>query len=110
MKQAGALQIAAIIDPMAIHYKVDAMIGLKVAPRSLPRQVAKRLAELDQITFIFWVAGRFDLLVEVVCGTDGEFRQFIEDELYGRVDVAEFEVMSGIEMFKNQFILRDAIR
>lgn len=110
MKQAGALQIAAIIDPMAIHYKVDAMIGLKVAPQSLPRQVAKRLAELDQITFIFWVAGRFDLLVEVVCGTDGEFRQFIEDELYGRVDVAEFEVMSGIEMFKNQFILRDALR
>ena len=109
MKQAGALQIAAIIDPMAIHYKVDAMIGAKVAPRSLPRQVAKRLAELDQITFIFWVAGRFDLLVEVVCGTDGEFRQFIEDELYGRADVAEFEVMSGIEMFKNQFILRDAI-
>jgi len=109
MKEAGALQIAAIIDPMAIHYKVDAMIGLNVATQNLPRQVAKRLAELEQITFIFWVAGRFDLLVEVVCGSDGEFRQFIEDELYSQADVAEFEVMSGIEMFKNQFILRDAI-
>jgi hypothetical protein len=45
----------------------------------------------------------------VVCGSDSEFRQFIEDELYSQADVAEFEVMSGIEMFKNQFILRDAI-
>tara|TARA_Y100001960_G_scaffold302294_1_gene353198 strand:- start:765 stop:1328 length:564 start_codon:yes stop_codon:yes gene_type:complete len=109
MKEAGALQIAAIIDPMAIHYKVDAMIGLNVATQNLPRQVANRLAELEQITFIFWVAGRFDLLVEVVCGSDGEFRQFIEDELYSRPDVLDFEVMSGIEMFKNQFILRGAI-
>ena len=44
-----------------------------------------------------------------MCGSDAEFRQFIEDELYSQVDIAEFEVMSGIEMFKNQFILRDAI-
>ena len=109
MKDAGALQIAAIIDPMAIKYKVDAMIGVNVASENLPRQVADRLSTLEQITFIFWVAGRFDLLVEVVCGSDGEFQRFIEDHLCKQADVAEFEIMSGIEMFKNQFILRDAI-
>jgi len=94
---------------MAIKYKVDAMIGVNVASQNLPRQVADRLSTLEQITFIFWVAGRFDLLVEVVCGSDGEFQRFIEDHLCKQADVAEFEIMSGIEMFKNQFILRDAI-
>lgn len=109
MRDAGALQIAAIIDPMAIKYKVDAIIGVNVASPNLPRVVAERLSALEQTTYIFWVAGRFDLLVEVVCSSDPAFEQFIEEQLCQQTDVSQFEIMSGIKMFKNQFILRDAI-
>jgi Lrp/AsnC family transcriptional regulator for asnA, asnC and gidA len=109
MRDAGALQIAAIIDPMAIKYKVDAIIGVNVASPNLPRVVAERLSALEQTTYIFWVAGRFDLLVEVVCSSDQAFEQFIEEQLCQQTDVSQFEIMSGIKMFKNQFILRDAI-
>jgi len=31
MKQSGALKIVALADPMAIRYKADAMIGIKVS-------------------------------------------------------------------------------
>jgi|TARA_B110000116_G_C16746653_1_gene541240 Lrp/AsnC family transcriptional regulator for asnA, asnC and gidA len=109
MRDAGALQIAAIIDPMAIKYKVDAIIGVNVASPNLPRVVAERLSVLEQTTYIFWVAGRFDLLVEVVCSSDPVFEQFIEEQLCQQTDVSQFEIMSGIKMYKNQFILRDAV-
>jgi len=47
MRDAGALQIAAIIDPMAIKYKVDAIIGVNVASSHLPLVVAERLSVLE---------------------------------------------------------------
>ena len=53
MRDAGALQIAAIIDPMAIKYKVDAIISVNVASPNLPRVVAERLSMLEQTTYIF---------------------------------------------------------
>jgi Lrp/AsnC family transcriptional regulator for asnA, asnC and gidA len=109
MRDAGALQIAAIIDPMAIKYKVDAIIGVNVASPNLPRLVAERLSVLEQTTYIFWVAGRFDLLVEVVCSSDLAFEEFIEEQLCQQTDISQFEIMSGIKMYKNQFILRDAV-
>ena len=42
MKKSGALKIVALADPMAIRYKADAMIGIKVAHPATPRAVAHR--------------------------------------------------------------------
>ena len=42
MKQAGMLRIVAIADPVAVEYKTDAMLGLKIAPGHTPQAVAER--------------------------------------------------------------------
>lgn len=106
MKQSGALKIVALADPMAIRYKADAMIGIKVATPATPRDVATRLAELGEVVYVLWVSGRYDLLIEVVCETRGAFQQFLETHCFGHDDIDSIEVMSGIEMFKNQFLLK----
>ena len=106
MKQSGALKIVALADPMAIRYQADAMIGIKVANPSTPRDVATRLAELGEVVYVLWVSGRYDLLIEVVCETSGAFQQFLETYCFGHDDIDSIEVMSGIEMFKNQFLLK----
>ena len=106
MKQSGALKIVALADPMAIRYKADAMIGIKVASPVTPRAVALRLSELSEVVYVLWVSGRYDLLIEVVCETRSAFQSFLEEHCFGHDDIDQIEVMSGIEMFKNQFLLK----
>ena len=106
MKQSGALKIVALTDPMAIRYQADAMIGIKVESPATPRAVAQRLAELSEVVYVLWVSGRYDLLIEVVCESSDAFQQFLECHCFGHDDIDQIEVMSGIEMFKNQFLLK----
>ncbi len=106
MKQSGALKIVALADPMAIRYKADAMIGIKVASPATPRKVAERLSLYSEVVYVLWVSGRYDLLIEVVCETSESFQAFIENHCFGSDDIDQIEIMTGIEMFKNQFLLK----
>jgi Lrp/AsnC family transcriptional regulator for asnA, asnC and gidA len=106
MKQSGALKIVALADPMAIRYKADAMVGIKVATPGTPREVAERLAQHAEVVYVLWVSGRYDLLIEVVCETSESFQTFLEEQCFGHSDIDQIEVMTGIEMFKNQFLLK----
>jgi Lrp/AsnC family transcriptional regulator for asnA, asnC and gidA len=106
MKQSGMLRIVAIADPSAINYRADAMLGIKVAPGVTPEAVARRLSAFDQIVYILWVSGRYDLLVEVVNDAEEEFLSFVSDNVYNQSDIASVEIMTGMAMFKNQFLLK----
>ena len=106
MKQSGLLKIVALADPMVVKYKADAMIGIKVASPATPRQVAERLAKFSEVVYVIWVSGRYDLLIEVVCETSESFQDFLEAQCFESNDIDQIEVMSGIEMFKNQFLLK----
>ncbi|MFT5113504.1 MAG: Lrp/AsnC family transcriptional regulator for asnA, asnC and gidA [Parasphingorhabdus sp.] len=106
MKDAGMLRICALADPMAIRYQSDAMVGIKVASNSSPRQVAERLSGHSEVVYVVWVSGRFDLLIEVVCETTKNFQSFLEHEVFNQADIAHVEVMTAIDMFKNQFLLK----
>ena len=106
MKRSGMLRIVAIADPTAFHYKADAMLGLKVASSSSPKKVAERLARHGEVVYILWVTGRFDLLVEIVTETEEGFLEFLERHCHDQADIAQIEVMSGLAMYKNQFLLK----
>ncbi len=106
MKQAGFLTIVAIVDPASISYRSDAMIGIKVAPGHTPASVADRLGECPNVVYILWVSGRFDLLIEVVFDAEDGLIDFMETFCYGDAAISSAEVMTGIKMFKNQFLLK----
>jgi Lrp/AsnC family transcriptional regulator, regulator for asnA, asnC and gidA len=106
MKEAGHLRVVALADPIAINYRADAMLGIKVAASSTPEQVAKRLSGHPAAVYVLWVSGRYDLLVEVVFDSRQAFLKFLQDHCYGQEDIAEIEVMTGLEMYKNQFLLK----
>ncbi len=106
MKEAGMLKFVALADPMAIRYKADAMVGIRVSSCSSPRKVAERLADHAEVVYAVWVSGRFDLLIEIVCETSEAFQSFLEHHCFGHEDIDQFEIMTAIEMFKNQFLLK----
>ncbi len=106
MKHAGMLRIVAIADPVAVEYKTDAMLGLKIAAGHTPQAVAERLSHLPDVVYILWVSGRFDLLVEVVSDDRDDFLEFLECEIHNQPDVADVETMTGLKNYKNQFLLK----
>jgi len=106
MKQAGMLRIVAIADPVAVEYKSDAMLGLKVAPGHTPQMVAQRLSGLSDVVYVLWVSGRYDLLIEVISNDRDEFLDFLDTKIHGQSDIASSETMMGLKNFKNQFLLK----
>lgn len=106
MKETGMLRIVAIADPVAAEYQADAMLGLRVAPGHTPEAVAKRLGADQSVVYVLWVAGRYDLMVEVVSDDRESFLRFLETQIHGATDIADAEIMLGLRNFKNQFLLK----
>ncbi len=106
MKQAGQLRVVAIVDPRAVEYRADAMLGVKVASGTTPAEVAKRLNACDEVVYILWVSGRYDLLVELVSDARDGLVTFLNEHIHNQKDIASVETMSGLKNFKNQFLLK----
>ena len=106
LRESNMLRIVAIADPVAREYRTDAMLGIKVAPGVSPAQVAARLHDDTRVVFALWVAGRFDLILEIVSDDADALQNFLEDEIHSATDIADVEVMLGMKNFKNQFLLK----
>jgi Lrp/AsnC family transcriptional regulator, regulator for asnA, asnC and gidA len=109
MKSSGMLRIVAIADPTSIAYTADAMIGIRVSPQTAPRLVAERLVPHPEVVYIIWVSGPYDLLVEVVADSREQFIAFLEQQCFQHDDIASVEVMTGLGMYKNQFLLKHGL-
>ncbi len=106
MKDNGMLRIVAITDPVAAEYQTDAMLGLRVAPGHTPEKVAGRLGANPDVVYVLWVAGRYDLMVEIVSDDRDSFLTFLETQIHGATDIIEAEIMLGLKNLKNQFLLK----
>jgi Lrp/AsnC family transcriptional regulator for asnA, asnC and gidA len=106
MKKAGLLRIVAIVDPTASEYKSDAMLGIKVASGYSVESVSQRLAASQDVVYILWVSGRFDLLVEIVSNDRQDFLDFLDQQIHSHPDINSSETMTGLKNFKNQFLLK----
>ena len=106
MREAGMLRIVAVVDPVAVDYEADAMLGIKTAPGVAPAALAQRLEPHPGVVYIMWVSGRYDLLVEVVCDEETELAVFLAEHIHGHPDISDVEVMTRLGMFKNQFLLK----
>jgi Lrp/AsnC family transcriptional regulator for asnA, asnC and gidA len=42
------------------------MLGIRVASGHTPEEIADRLGKFPDVVYVLWVAGRYDLIVELV--------------------------------------------
>lgn len=102
MVDAGALRIVAVADPMALDHAGYAFIGLTLAAGADPRIVAKPFVEREEVLFVLFAGGHYDLLIEVLCKTQEDLRDFILEMCYGKSDIDSVVPMMGLEVFKYQ--------
>ncbi|MFT5530124.1 MAG: Lrp/AsnC family transcriptional regulator for asnA, asnC and gidA [Candidatus Poriferisodalaceae bacterium] len=97
----GVMQVVAVTDPGALGFTHQAMLGINTDGDA--RAVASTLEQHDEMEYILLTAGRFDLLVEVVC-RDAEHLLALVNDVVRPIDgVATVEVMSYLSLVKQVY-------
>jgi len=93
---AGALIVAARINPAPIGFPIDAMIGVRVV-RGRVKEVGGKLAAMENVAYVAYVAGSFDIMLEAFLpDTEGLFK-FLNEDL---------EKIDGISYTETWHVLR----
>jgi Lrp/AsnC family transcriptional regulator for asnA, asnC and gidA len=61
----GILQVTGVTNPLGLGFDAMAMIGMRTS--GSPEPVADEIASWEEVSYVVVTAGRYDLLVEVVC-------------------------------------------
>jgi Lrp/AsnC family transcriptional regulator for asnA, asnC and gidA len=59
------LQVTGVTNPLGLGFDAQALVGVKVA--GVPEPVADAIGGWDEASYVVIAAGRFDVLVELVC-------------------------------------------
>ncbi len=75
----GVVQIAAVTDPTAIGFHRMALLGVNVEGDI--RKVADKLGDVPEAEYVVICAGRFDLLIELICENDDHLLHTIDESI-----------------------------
>ena len=101
MVDAQVMQIVAIVNPLALGLARMAMIGIK-AEGDL-REVAARLALIDQVDYVVMCAGSFDILVELLCESDEHMLALVNDSIRAVPGVRSAEMFPYLRIVKESY-------
>ena len=99
----GAIITAARINPAPIGFPIDALIGVRVV-RGRVMEVGRRLAEMENVAYVAYVAGSFDLMIEAFLPhTEGLFKFLNEDldQIDGIASTETWHVLRTEKSFYN---------
>jgi Lrp/AsnC family transcriptional regulator for asnA, asnC and gidA len=99
--EAGVMQIVAVTDPLTLGFSRQAMIGVNTEGDI--RKVAAKLAALDEVDYVVVTAGRFDILVEVVCEDDEHLLRLLNDLVRAVPGVKTTETLVYLRLEKQTY-------
>lgn len=77
LRESGVVDIVAITDPLTIGFTVQAMVGLTVDGDI--EALSSKIGSRDYAVYVVMTAGRFDLLVEVLCADNDHLLEVLND-------------------------------
>jgi len=86
----GAIYVVARVNPAAIGFAIDAMVGIRVR-RGTVQEVGGRLAAMENVAYVGYMTGGFDIFIEVFLpDTEGLFA-FLNTDLAAIEDITHAE-------------------
>ncbi|HEX3688050.1 MAG TPA: Lrp/AsnC family transcriptional regulator [Solirubrobacteraceae bacterium] len=101
LRDSGLMRIVAVTDPVALGRGVVATIGLRVSGDT--RAAAARLAQIAELEYVVVTAGAFDVIVELVCATEDELLDVLNDDIRTIAEVREIATFMHLRTEKNVF-------
>ena len=96
----GVVQVTGVTNPLSLGFEAAAMIGVRTS--GPPEAVADVIGAWTEVCYVVVTAGRFDLLVEVVC-TDATHLLALTNRLRALDGVADTETMTYLKLCKQLF-------
>ena len=97
----GSMQVVAVTDPSTLGFDYPAMVGVDVDGDIV--EIADRLAQLEEISYLIITAGRYDILAEVV-GSDAEhLLRFVNDQIRPLAGVSSVELFNYLRLVKQTY-------
>ncbi|SDT43144.1 Lrp/AsnC family transcriptional regulator [Actinoplanes derwentensis] len=97
----GLMQIVAVTDPLTLGFARQAMVGLRV--NGDLRAIADRLAEIPEVDYVVICAGRYDLLVEVVCTDDEHLLDILNEKVRAIEGVTAADTFMYLRLAKQTY-------
>ncbi|MFQ5556335.1 MAG: Lrp/AsnC family transcriptional regulator [Acidimicrobiales bacterium] len=101
LTEGGVIQIVAVTDPRMLGLGCQAMLGITVSGDV--RQVADVIAAVSSAEYVVITAGRYDLLVEAVCGDADTLLELVNHTIRPIPGVASVEIMSYLRLVKQAY-------
>jgi len=101
LTEAGILRIIGVVDPVAMGYDGYALIGLNLAAGANPETIARRISKMEEVTYVMFSAGRFDLVIEIITSTHDDLRDFLINHCYNDNEISTVEPMMALALYKN---------
>jgi Lrp/AsnC family transcriptional regulator for asnA, asnC and gidA len=101
LRESGVVQIVAVTDPLQVGFRSQAMVGIRI--EGDVRQVADRLAAVDDIDYVVMCAGSFDILVELVCEDENSILDLLNGVIRRIPGVRDTETFMYLKLAKQTY-------
>ena len=101
MRDAGIMQIVAVTDPLQIGFRSQAMVGIRADGDT--REVADRLAKVDDIDYVVMCTGSFDILVELVTEDEDSLLELLNGVIRQIPGVRDTETFMYLKLTKQTY-------
>ena len=101
MLQSQAVQIVAVGEPRLLGYGVEAMLGVTLDGD--PRIAAEAFGKIAEVMNVMVCAGRYELLVEVICKDNFELEKLLTHQLRPIEGVKNVEIFLYLKTTKDSY-------
>ena len=102
----GVLRVLGILSPMAVGLMTDVLVGITVRPGTV-FDVGEALCKMDEVVYLGYVTGRYDLFFEVLLTDPDELLHFLANRLS---DVKEIVSLETFVVMRNEKISYALVR
>ena len=93
----GILRILAVLNPQVLGFHSDVLVGIRVAhAQGKLMEVGNALKAMNEVVYLGYVTGRYDILIEVLLRDPDELFHFLRErllEIPGIISTETFYVM-----------------
>ncbi len=101
LTERNIMQIVAVTDPAKVGFPLQAMVAVSV--EGDVHAVADALAAVDSFEYVVIVAGRYDILVELVCADTDELLDEVNSRIRTIDGVRTCEIISYLRLVKQTY-------
>ena len=99
LTEEGTLQIVGIVDPQYLDWQASGMVCVTVHAGQID-EVAEKLAQFPEVSYLFMASGGYDLFVEVFCRDRAHFVSFLNEKVQRVPGVDRTETFMILKMYK----------